>query len=62
MQPQADSGSSLGWLSRRRSTGIPRENLGRPSDAVIVGIYDRYTDQPADNAALVCRYGTNISG
>jgi hypothetical protein len=34
----------------------------KPSDAVIVGIYDRYTDQPADNAALVRRFGTNVSG
>ena len=30
----------------------------KPSDAVIVGIYDRYSDQAADNAALVRRYGT----
>lgn len=29
----------------------------KPSDAVIVGIYDRYSDQPAENAALVRRYG-----
>jgi len=34
----------------------------KSSDAVIVGIYDRYTDQPAENAALVRRYGTNVSG
>jgi hypothetical protein len=26
-------------------------------DAVITGIYDRYSDQPAENAALVRRYG-----
>jgi hypothetical protein len=30
----------------------------KPGDAVIVGIYDRYSDQPAENAALVRRYGT----
>ena len=29
----------------------------KPSDGVIVGIYDRYADQPAENAALVRRYG-----
>lgn len=30
----------------------------KPSDGLIVGIYDRYSDQPAENAALVRRYGT----
>ena len=30
----------------------------KPSDAVIVGIYDRYTDQPAENAALVRRFSS----
>jgi hypothetical protein len=25
---------------------------------VIVGMYDRYSDQPAENAALVCKYGS----
>lgn len=29
----------------------------KPTDAVIVGMYDRYSDQPAQNAALVRRYG-----
>jgi hypothetical protein len=29
----------------------------KPIDAVIVGMYDRYSDQPAQNAALVRRYG-----
>ena len=29
----------------------------KPSDGVIVGIYDRYSDQPAENAALVRRFG-----
>ena len=28
----------------------------KPSDGVIVGIYDRYSDQPAENAALVRRF------
>jgi hypothetical protein len=30
----------------------------KPSDAVIVGIYDRYSDQPGENAELVRRYGS----
>lgn len=30
----------------------------KPTDAVIVGIYDRYSDQPAECAELVRRYGT----
>ncbi len=30
----------------------------KPSDGLIVGIYDRYSDQPAENAAYVRRYGT----
>ena len=29
----------------------------KPGDAVIVGMYDRYSDQPAENAAFVRRYG-----
>jgi len=29
----------------------------KPSDGVIVGMYDEYSDQPADNAALVRKYG-----
>jgi hypothetical protein len=29
----------------------------KPSDGIIIGIYDRYTDQPAENAALVRRFG-----
>ena len=29
----------------------------KPDDAVIVGIYDRYSDQPGENAALVRRFG-----
>jgi hypothetical protein len=29
----------------------------KPTDAVIVGIYDRYTDQPAENAGLTRRFG-----
>ena len=31
----------------------------KPSDGVIVGIYDRYTDQVAENAAFVRRFGAN---
>ncbi|MGA2255135.1 MAG: hypothetical protein ABSG53_10775 [Thermoguttaceae bacterium] len=30
----------------------------KPTDAVIVGIYDRYSDQAAQNAALVRRFGS----
>ncbi len=30
----------------------------KPTDAAIVGIYDRYSDQPAEDAALVRRYGS----
>jgi len=33
----------------------------KPTDGVIVGIYDRYSDQPAEDAELVRRYGTNRS-
>ena len=29
----------------------------KPGDAAIVGIYDQYSDQPAENAALVRRFG-----
>jgi hypothetical protein len=29
----------------------------KPGDAVIVGIYDRYSDQVGENAALVRKYG-----
>jgi hypothetical protein len=29
----------------------------KPTDAVIVGIYDRYTDQPAENAGFTRRFG-----
>jgi hypothetical protein len=38
-----------------------RETLqsSKPNDGVIVGIYDRYSDQPAENAALVLRYGAS---
>ena len=36
-----------------------RETFGaiKPTDAVIVGIYDRYSDQAGQNAALACRFG-----
>jgi hypothetical protein len=30
----------------------------KPSDGVIVGIYDQYSDQPADNAAMVRKFGS----
>jgi hypothetical protein len=30
----------------------------KPGDAVIVGIYDRYGDQPAQNAEFVRRFGS----
>jgi hypothetical protein len=30
----------------------------KPTDAVIVGMYDRLSDQPALNAELARRYGT----
>lgn len=30
----------------------------KPIDAAIVGIYDRYSDQPAENAAMVKRFGS----
>ena len=30
----------------------------KPDDAAIVGIYDRYSDQPAEDAALVRRFGS----
>ena len=38
-----------------------RETLAsiKPTDGVIVGIYDRYSDQPAENASLVRKYGSN---
>jgi hypothetical protein len=29
----------------------------KPTDGVIIGIYDRYSDQPAEDAELVRRYG-----
>ncbi len=30
----------------------------KPTDAVIIGIYDRYSDQPQENAEYVRRYGS----
>ena len=30
----------------------------KPTDGVIVGMYDRYSDQPVENAELVRRFGT----
>jgi hypothetical protein len=41
-----------------------RETLAsiKPSDGIIVGIYDRHSDQPAENAALVRRFGASPAG
>jgi hypothetical protein len=36
------------------------ENI-KPTDAIIVGMYTKYTDQPAEDAALVRKYGTVAS-
>jgi len=33
----------------------------KPTDGAIVGIYDRYSDQPAENAALVRQFGATAS-
>ena len=33
----------------------------KPSDGVIVGIYDRYSDQPAENAAYVRQFAGETS-
>jgi len=32
----------------------------KPTDGVIVGIYDKFDDQPAENAAFVRRYGQTV--
>lgn len=34
----------------------------KPTDGVIVGFYDRYSDQPAENAALTRQFGGGNSG
>jgi hypothetical protein len=53
---------AAGRLSRRRQSveGAFRQTLEaiKPSDGVILGIYDRYSDQVAENAAMVRRYGS----
>ena len=53
---------AAGRLSDRRQwvEQAFRETLQsiKPTDAVIVGMYDQYTDQPADNAALVRKFGS----
>jgi hypothetical protein len=53
---------AAGRLSERRQwvEQAFRETLAgiKPSDAVIVGIYDRYSDQPAENAQFVRRFGS----
>jgi len=54
---------AAGRLSDRRSwvENAFRDTLAgiKPNDGVIVGIYDRYTDQPAENAEYVRRFGSN---
>ena len=53
---------AAGRLSERRQwvEQAFRETLQsiKPTDAVIVGMYDQYTDQAADNAAMVRRFGS----
>jgi hypothetical protein len=57
---------AAGRLSERREwvEQAFRETFAaiKPSDAVIVGIFDRYSDQPAEDAAFVRRYGQNLRG
>ena len=52
---------AAGRLSDRRGwvEQVFRQTLEsiKPGDGIIIGIYDRYTDQPAENAALVRRFG-----
>ena len=52
---------AAGRLSERREwvEQAFRETFAaiKPTDGVIVGIYDRYGDQPAEDAALVRRFG-----
>ena len=54
---------AAGRLSKRKEwvTKAFRETLEsiKPTDGVIVGIYDRYSDQVAENAELVRRFGSN---
>ena len=52
--PPAGSPSARSGSSRRSARPSPAI---KPSDGVIVGIYDRYSDQPAEDAELVRRYG-----
>ncbi len=47
-----DSPAMVDMAFRETFAGI------KPTDGVIVGIYDRYSDQPAECAELVRRYGT----
>jgi hypothetical protein len=53
---------AAGRLSDRKEwvEGAFRDTFAsiKPNDAVIVGIYDRYSDQPAECAALVKRFGS----
>ncbi len=53
---------AAGRLSERRQwvEQAFRETFAsiKPTDGVIVGMYDEYSDQPAENAAYVLKYGT----
>jgi hypothetical protein len=53
---------AAGRLSERRQwvEGAFRQTLEsiKPDDGVIVGMYDRHSDQPAENAELVRRFGS----
>ena len=40
-----------------RASVPPDISVGKPTDAVIVGIYDEFSDEPAENVELVRRYG-----
>jgi hypothetical protein len=56
---------AAGRLSDRKHLveGAFRETFAaiKPIDGVIVGIYDRYSDQPAENAAFTKRFGATDS-
>ena len=41
-----------------RDGGLAHIRPIKPTDAVIVGMYDQYTDQAADNAAMARKFGT----
>lgn len=48
----SDNKASVEAAFRETYAGI------KPTDAVIIGIYDRYSDQPAEDAAWVRQYGS----